>query len=77
VWVRVEFPTLKDNPAVTKVTLVNYENFDEKKTIFERGAKLLVRGSLPLSKRDECPEDWVLAEEAEGVESDSDWEDDD
>jgi hypothetical protein len=34
VWKRVEFPTLKDNSAVTKVTLVNFENFDEKKVGF-------------------------------------------
>ena len=73
VWNRVEFPTLKENSAVTKVTLVNFENFDEKKTIFERGAKMLARdvSSSPLTKRDSCPEDWVLEEEAEGSDSDS------
>jgi len=78
VWVRVEFPTLKENPAVTRVTLVNFQNFDEKKTIFERGAKLLFRddSGVSLNRRDECPEDWVLEEEAEGSDSDSDDEDD-
>lgn len=31
VWARVEYPSLLANPQVTKITLVDYSNFDQKK----------------------------------------------
>lgn len=36
VWYRIEFPALKANPVVESVILVNYENFQQQKTLWAR-----------------------------------------
>lgn len=38
VWYRIEFPALKANPVVESVILVNYENFQQQKTLWARGS---------------------------------------
>lgn len=38
VWYRIEFPTLKANPVVESVILVNYENFQQQEILWARGS---------------------------------------
>ncbi|KAF2105788.1 hypothetical protein BDV96DRAFT_591868 [Lophiotrema nucula] len=47
IWSRMELPSLMDNSDVTKITLVDYTNFANKKTIWEPT-------SIPFSKREEA-----------------------
>lgn len=80
VWNRIEFPSLKDNPAVTKITLVDYKDFSKTKTLWERSARLAIREAFDsLSKRDDSCPDWTDDEDGmdpanddSGSDSDSD-----
>ncbi|KAF2254908.1 hypothetical protein BU26DRAFT_600524 [Trematosphaeria pertusa] len=80
VWQRIELPTLRDNAAVTKITLVDHDDFTKTKTLFERGVTRLALRDMDfgsLAKRDDACPDWTDDEDGmdpaePDVDSDSD-----
>ena len=53
VWARVEYPSLLENPQVTKITLVDYCNFENKKTY-----PGLPKQTIKLKRSDDYCFDW-------------------
>ncbi|KAK2792987.1 hypothetical protein FQN51_001392 [Onygenales sp. PD_10] len=61
VWKRIEFPTLIMNPAVSKITLVNYKDFGQRKAIWARPfffGPALEKRENQLQKRENVCFDW-------------------